>query len=46
MSLERKRRKDFLELYDCVWKVEANMTFEDFERELREIQKENKHKEI
>jgi hypothetical protein len=40
VSFERKRRKDFLELDDCMWKVEANMTFEDFERELSGTQNE------
>jgi hypothetical protein len=40
VSFERKRRKYFLEPNDCTWKVEANMTFEDFERELSGTQKE------
>jgi hypothetical protein len=39
VSLERKRWKDFLELYDCVWKVGVNMTFEDFKRELNGMHK-------
>jgi len=39
VSFEKKRRKDFLELNDCTWKVETNMTFEDFERELSGTQK-------